>query len=239
MHGFTCATGNVGLDGATRLDSDLVRAGHLAVLASELLCSLHHVHAADHFAKHDVLPAAPGKPMPLRNDVATHSSHSHLSAVVMKNWEPLVLGPELALDRSPASASVSSVHARCAGKTCCRASSRTSRRQTAAQVSIALGSQGPDNPPGSRSAAPTHLAAVDRDAASAVAALKVTSLDHEPRDDPMEASALVSEALGQRLSVGLLRSVSGARGTLRRMRAAPFQRTELGSWRRSAVCQQG
>jgi hypothetical protein len=41
--------------------------------------------------------------LPLLKRWNTHSSQSHFSTVVMKNWEPLVLGPEFALDNSPAS----------------------------------------------------------------------------------------------------------------------------------------
>jgi hypothetical protein len=54
---------------------------------------------------------------------------------------------------------------------------------------------------GSSPASETHLAAVDGLPAGPVAPLKVSSLDHEPRDDAMEVRSLVSKVLGQLLPV--------------------------------------
>jgi hypothetical protein len=38
-----------------------------------------------------------------RTNTSTHSSHSHLSTVVMKNCDPFELGPAFAHERSPIS----------------------------------------------------------------------------------------------------------------------------------------
>lgn len=98
-------------------DGDLL-AG-LAVLGAAALHGLHHVHPLLHAAEHHVLAIQPGGgtpcvcvspppqgttaprvggSCPLSPPFPTH--HSVL-AVQMKNWEPLVLGPALAMDRIP------------------------------------------------------------------------------------------------------------------------------------------
>lgn len=79
----------------------------------------------------------------------------------------------------------------------------------------------------------TNLAAVYGHAAGTISSLKVASLNHESRDDPVEACALVSEPLGQRFPVGLLPSVSMARAQNGQSRISPCRRTARGSWRRS------
>ena len=56
----------------------------------------------------------------------------------------------------------------------------------------------------------THLAAVDGLPAGPVAPLKVASLDHETRDDPVEVRALVPKVLRQFLAVDLLAATQGA-----------------------------
>lgn len=115
---------------AARLDDDLLVSHHFALARSELFHRLDNVHAGRDFAKDDMLATtcvscnsrrsarhsekertecppcwAGDTRTAITKNVKrwTYSSQSHLSTVVMKNCDPLELGPELADDNRPIS----------------------------------------------------------------------------------------------------------------------------------------
>lgn len=98
------------------------------------------------------------------------SSHEVVT-VVMKNCEPFVLGPALAIDRMPGPVCLS---LKFYGRSACQTRPRRQQRHT-------------------------HLileaVAVDGLAAGAVARGKVAALNHELLDDAVELGALVAKAL--------------------------------------------
>lgn len=87
----------------------------LAVFGAAALHGLHHVHPLLDAAEDDVLAVQPAQkcgshqwgaatsPGSPQRDAVPPPPHTHHSvlAVQMKNWEPFVLGPALAMDRMP------------------------------------------------------------------------------------------------------------------------------------------
>ena len=81
------------------------RLRRLARLAAHPLDGAHDVHALDHLAEHDVLAVQPGCAAGAaqrgREPLRHASGHALVCTVHRKNWEPLVPGPALAMDRMP------------------------------------------------------------------------------------------------------------------------------------------